>query len=73
MKILSFEDFLFEEEKVYQGTGQGDPYSYKIVDGIWFTKGPKIPDWKSLEGNQKAIDKLDQTFPEARKGNLPTL
>ena len=72
MKILSFEDFLFEEEKIYQGTGQGDPYSYKIVDGIWFTKGPKIPDWKSLEGNQKAIDKLDQTFPEARKGNTQT-
>jgi hypothetical protein len=69
MKILSFEDFLFEEEKVYQGTGQGDPYSYKVVDGIWFTKGPKISDWKSLEGNQKAIDKLDQNFPEARKGN----
>ena len=72
MKILSFEDFLFEEEKIYQGTGQGDPYSYKVVDGIWFTKGPKIPDWKSLEGNQKAIDKLDQTFQGARKGNTQT-
>lgn len=69
MRILSFDDFLFEEEKVYQGIEGSDPYSYKVVDGVWFTKGPKIPEWKSLEGNPVAISKLDAAFPEARKGS----
>lgn len=72
MKILSFNDFLFEEEKVYQGIEKGDPYSYKVVDGIWFTKGPKIPDWKSLANSPIAISRLDKAFPEARKGKTST-
>ena len=48
-------------------TTKGDPYQYKIVDCVWYTKGKKITDWKSLEDNQKATDILDGRFPNARK------
>jgi hypothetical protein len=48
-------------------TTNGDPYQYKIVNCVWQTKGKAITDWKSLEGNQKAIDILDGRFPNARK------
>ena len=48
-------------------TTPGDPYQYKIVNCVWQTKGKSITDWKSLEGNQKAIDILDGRFPNARK------
>jgi hypothetical protein len=64
--------------KVY--TTPGDPYQYKVVDCVWFTKsleqrGKIISDWTSLSNNQKAIDILDGRFPDARKncgGNTPT-
>lgn len=53
-------------------TTKGDPYQYKIVDCVWYTKslenrGKIIKDWKSLDGNQKATDILDGRFPKARK------
>lgn len=48
-------------------TTKGDPYQYKIVNCVWYTKGKKITDWKSLENNQKATDILDGRFPNARK------
>jgi len=53
-------------------TTKGDPYQYKIVDCVWYTKslenrGKIIKDWKPLDGNQKATDILDGRFPNARK------
>jgi len=48
-------------------TTKGDPYQYKIVNCVWYTKGKSITDWKSLEDNQKATDILDERFPNARK------
>ncbi len=57
-------DYLIEqEEKIYKS--KGDPYEYKLVDGVWYTKGLKIKDWKSLKGNRKAIDTLNKRYPEA--------
>ena len=61
-------------------TTPGDPYQYKVVDCVWFTKsleqrGKIISDWTSLANNQKAIGILDGRFPDARKncgGNTPT-
>lgn len=44
----------------------GDPYEYKVVNGIWFTRGPKIEDWTSLEQNKEANDILDARYPDAR-------
>jgi len=46
---------------------KGDPYQYKIVGCVWYTKGKKITDWASLEGNQNATNILDGRFPGARK------
>jgi hypothetical protein len=63
-KVLNFSDFLFEGEKIYQSAG--DPYSYKVVDGVWFTKGPRIPSWKSLSNNTAATTKLDKAYPGVR-------
>lgn len=48
-------------------TTKGDPYQYKVVGCVWYTKGKKITNWKSLGGNQRAIDILDGRFPNARK------
>lgn len=64
-KILSFAEFLFESEdsKIY--TIPGDPYTYKMINGSWFTKGPKVPSWKSLSMNNKAVDVLNKSFPDA--------
>jgi hypothetical protein len=61
-------------------TTPGDPYQYKVVDCVWFTKsleqrGKIISDWTSLANNQKAIGILDGRFPDARKncgGNSST-
>ncbi len=69
-KLISFDisnnslDYLIEQdEKIYKQ--KGDPYEYKVVDGVWYTKGGKIKDWKSLKGNQKAIGILNKRHPEA--------
>ena len=51
------------EQEIYKGGG--DPYSYKIVDGEWWAKGPRIPEWKSLKGNSKAYASLNRRFPDA--------
>jgi len=45
---------------------RGDPYEYKVVDGIWWTIGPRIPEWTSLEQNKEANEILDARYPEAR-------
>jgi hypothetical protein len=50
----------------------GDPYQYKVVNGVWFTKslenrGKIIPDWISLADNVKATNILDSRFPDVRK------
>ena len=41
---------------------RGDPYEYKIIDGIWWTKGPQIPDWTSLATNRRANQILDARY-----------
>lgn len=52
-------------------TTPGDPYQYKVVDGVWHTKGARkdgtgnIPEWTSLEDNQKATDILNKRHPDA--------
>ena len=52
-------------------TTPGDPYQYKVVDGVWYTKGSRkdgtgnIPEWTSLENNQKANDILNKRHPDA--------
>jgi hypothetical protein len=48
-------------------TTKGDPYRYKIVDCVWYTKGKSITDWVSLKDNKDATDILDSRFPNARK------
>jgi hypothetical protein len=55
-------------------TTKGDPYQYKIVNCVWFTKTlvqrktlKFIPDWIPLENNQAANTELDRRFPAARK------
>jgi hypothetical protein len=53
-------------------TTNGDPYQYKVVGCVWYTKslenrGKIIKDWKSLEGNNNATKILDGRFPNARK------
>jgi hypothetical protein len=47
-------------------TSETDPYIYKVINGMWHTKGNTIKNWLSLKGNQKALDILDNQFPEAR-------
>jgi hypothetical protein len=47
-------------------TSSSDPYQYKVINGIWYTKGKTILDWKSLVNNKKANDILDNQFPDAR-------
>jgi hypothetical protein len=58
-----------DENSVSNGiyTTKGDPYQYKIVNCVWYTKGKKITDWKSLEDNKDATGILDGRFPNARK------
>jgi hypothetical protein len=58
-----------DENSVSNGiyTTKGDPYQYKVVGCVWYTKGKKITDWTPLEGNQNATNILDGRFPGARK------
>lgn len=58
------------EDGVY--TTPGDPYQYKVVECVWYTKswknrGKIIKDWISLANNKKATDILDGRHPDARK------
>lgn len=53
-------------------TTKGDPYQYKVVDCVWYTKsrenrGKIIKNWLSLEDNENANNILDKRFPKARK------
>ena len=53
-------------------TTPGDPYQYKVVECVWYTKswknrGKIIKDWISLANNKKATDILDGRHPDARK------
>ena len=45
-----------------------DPYYYKIINDIWFAKGPKLKEWTSLENNSLANRILDKRYPGARSG-----
>jgi hypothetical protein len=47
-------------------TSESDPYIYKVMNGMWYTKGNTLKNWVSLQGNKKALDILDNQFPEAR-------
>ena len=63
------EDFPLEDGAY---TTPGDPYQYKVVECVWFTKswknrGKIIKDWISLANNKKATDILDGRHPDARK------
>jgi hypothetical protein len=51
--------------KIYHEEG-ADPYYYQIRNGIWWTIGPRIPEWTSLEQNKEANEILDVRYPEAR-------
>jgi len=52
-------------------TWKGDPYQYKVVNGVWFAKswknrGKIIPKWVSLANNGTATGILDGRFPGVR-------
>ena len=68
-KILDFISFINEAENVY--SGGGDPYSYKVINGEWWAKGPQIPNWKSIGDNVRATQILDTRYPGTR-GNVST-
>ena len=44
----------------------GDPYEYRVKNGIWETKGNDIKNWVSLKDKPDAIKELDKRFPNAR-------
>ncbi len=56
---------LGDGSKIYHEE-DGDPYYYQVRDGIWWTIGPRIPEWSSLEQNKEANDILDARYPDAR-------
>ena len=43
-----------------------DPYDYKVIGGVWFSKGPKLPEWTSIDSKIKANRILDDRHPDAR-------
>lgn len=71
MRILSFDEFLFEGQDSGELKIPGDPYTYKLINGVWHTKGQKIKDWKSLANDKEALDILNKTFPNVSKQNFP--
>jgi hypothetical protein len=46
-----------------------DPYDYKVIGGVWFSKGPKLPKWTSIDNKVKANEILDARHPDARTEN----
>ena len=72
MKILSFNEYLFEGQDSGELRIPGDPYTYKLINGIWHTKGQKIKDWKSLANDKEAIEILNKKFPSFVKQDLPS-
>jgi hypothetical protein len=67
MKILSFNEFLFEAQDSGELRIPGDPYTYKLINGVWHTKGQKIKDWKSLANDKEALVILNKQFPNLVK------
>jgi len=51
---------------------KADPYYYKIVNGVWFSRGPKLPNWTSLENNSLANEILDKRYPGVRGAKKDT-
>jgi len=47
-------------------TTEGDPYQYRVTNGMWETKGNTLKNWVSLKDRPEAIKKLDKRFPNAR-------
>lgn len=43
-----------------------DPYDYKVIGGVWFAKGPKLPEWTSIDDKVRANEILDERHPDAR-------
>jgi hypothetical protein len=43
-----------------------DPYDYKVIGGVWFSKGPKLPEWTSIDDKVRANEILDARHPDAR-------
>ena len=72
MKIFSFNEFLFEGQDSGELRIPGDPYIYKLLNGVWYTKGQKIKDWKSLTNDKEAIEVLNKTFSSIVKQNSPS-
>jgi len=72
MRILSFDEFLFEGQDSGELKIPGDPYTYKLINGVWHTKGQKIKDWKSLANDKEALDILNKTFPNVSKQDFPS-
>jgi hypothetical protein len=54
-------------------TTEGDPYQYRVVNGVWETKGNNIKNWVSLKDRPEAIKELDKRFPKARIVNSDKL
>jgi hypothetical protein len=60
-----------QSNKIY--TWATDPeYQYKVVNGNWWAKGPKLPSWKDISGNALAVKTLDRRHPEARTSSSST-
>ena len=59
-----------DSSKIY--SDKGDPYTYKVIDGQWWAIGPKLPNWTSLENNEKATNILDSRHPGARENSKST-
>ena len=75
--ILNYDQFrssLNESEispsKIY--SDPNDPYQYAVVDGKWWTRGPKFSTWTSLENNDKAVEILDARYPGVRTQSAAT-
>ena len=75
IKRILKEDSTTNCVKEYKSPYPGDPYEYRIgVECQWETKsdetknlpGKKIPNWISLDNNEKANKKLDKWFPNAK-------
>lgn len=70
-KILNYSIWkkLYEQESSKTYSDKGDPYTYKVIGGQWWAIGPKLPNWTSLENNEKATTILDTRHPDARKNS----
>jgi hypothetical protein len=53
-------------------TTKGDPYEYRVKNGMWETKGNTLKDWVPLQDNERAVKELDKRFPKARTNQTIT-